>query len=67
MAKKILCKCGTEMSIAKTYGAREDIDVLTQCSKCMLAGYEVGYTDGAATSAHKTTLEIGRASCRERV
>ena len=44
------------MSIAKTYGAREDIDVLTQCSKCMLAGYEVGYTDGAATSAHKTTL-----------
>jgi hypothetical protein len=56
MAMEIMCSCGAKLTILKSLGSREDVPVVQQCSACIIAGYEAGYTDGAATADHKTTL-----------
>jgi hypothetical protein len=52
----IMCACGATLTINKMKGSREDVPVVQQCSSCMIAAYDVGYIDGAATETEKTTL-----------
>ena len=68
MSMKIMCTCGQTLTTTKHKGPREDIPVMLQCSTCMIAGYEVGYADGAITATHKTTLaEIVLAAGRDTI
>lgn len=55
-AKNILCSCGSLLTVSKTYGKRDDIDVVGKCGPCMMEAYNVGYADGAVTATQKSTL-----------
>lgn len=52
---RVFCKCGQELTANTSTNEHGQLTTI-QCSSCIQAAYDIGYTDGAATAEAKTDM-----------
>jgi NMD protein affecting ribosome stability and mRNA decay len=58
MAQRICCSCGKELTITAQYADASNTVVAKYCPMCIVAAYNIGYIDGAATATPKTDADV---------